>query len=456
MQVQLLSSDGLMREFRVVIPASDLNEKKTGYINSRAHKVKVDGFRPGKVPAYILEQRLGGDALNHALRASIDESIKAAAKGHNLQYINEPKVDFDEFEEGRDLTFKITFDVMPKIETKDFSVISLEKLVADVGEKEIEKSLHDLHKNHKAFQSEEGRTVQIGDRVSCGVSLTLSGKKVKDYQKVSVTLDVGANAFMLSGIDNQIVGMKAGDQKTFLSTVSPDFSDKEIAGREVEATLVVKQAFAPKTFELDDAFAKEFGQESFDALKSHLKENLRNNYNSIGRLYMKRHLLDELEKAYDFDLPESMVKTEFENIWQHLQNEISGAKARGDKIDDEDKSEEQLRTEYEKIAQRRVRLGLVISHIAKEEKIQLTQDELRNAIYREAMRYRGQERKVMEYYRNNPQMIDRIAAPLLEDKVVDFISTKAQTKEVKVDVEGLKKKVKGIVPTMFDDEAEEE
>ncbi len=452
MQTEILSSKGLTREFKVIVSAQDIAEQKIAYIKSRAGKIKIDGFRPGKAPMPVLEQRLGGDALNHALRTFIDNSIKATAKEHNLQYINEPKVDLGDFEEGKDLSFSLTFEVMPEIKNTDFSKIKLDQLVVDMSDEEVEKAVKDLHKNHKSFEHKEGRAAEKGDRIACELSLSLNGKKVSGYQNASVTLDIGDKAFMLSGVDDAATGLKEGEKKTFSSTVADNFGDAQLAGKNVEVTLVVKKVSAPKKLKIDDEFAKEFKQETLEDLKKNLKENLQSNYSSIARLYLKRHLLDALEKAYDFPLPESMVTSEFNNIWQHLQNELAQAKARGEKIEDEDKPEDELKTEYQKIAERRVRLGLIISHVAKEEKITLSQDELRNAIYREAMRYTGQERKVMEYYRSHPHMIDRLVAPILEDKVVDFIATKIKTTEVKVDVPGLKKKVKGVVPTFFDNE----
>ncbi|MBX9976849.1 MAG: trigger factor, partial [Alphaproteobacteria bacterium] len=332
MHVQLLSSDGLTREFKVVIPANDLNAKKKDYIKSRAHKVKIDGFRPGKVPAHLLEQRLGGDAFNHALRTSIDQSIKTTAKDHNLQYINEPKVDFEEFDEGKDLAFTLTFEVMPEIETKDFSGIKLDKLVVDVADTEVEKSLKDLHENHTAFKPEEGRAAKKGDRVSCDISLTQGGKKLAGYQNLSATVDVGAKTFILSDMDDQVLGAKEGETKTFSSTVADNFGDKKLAGKSVDVTLIVKSVLAPKAFKIDDEFAKEFGKDTLDALKKDMKEGLERNYTGIARLYLKRHLLDELEKMYDFPLPESMVKSEFDAIWKHLQNEMEKAKAAGENI----------------------------------------------------------------------------------------------------------------------------
>ena len=248
---------------------------------------------------------------------------------------------------------------------------------------------------------------------------------------------------------------KKNQKKYFIwgASIGP-FNDKNLAGKNVQVTLRVKQILAPQTFALDDTFAKEFGHESFELLREKMKENLEKNYNNIAQLHLKRHLLDAMEQAYTFDLPASMVDSEFKVIWQHLQNEIQDVRENGDEYDAEGKSEDELKAEYTKIAERRVRLGLVISQISQKEKIQISQDDLRSAMMREAMRYPGQEVEVMDYYRKHPHLIDRIVAPILEDKVVDFILTKINLKDVTVTVPELKEKARGIVPFIEEDEKE--
>ncbi len=452
MEIKLTSNKGLTKVFDVVVTSQDILSKKAAYIKARASKVKVDGFRPGKAPAHVLEQRLGDEALNSVLRTSIDTAIKTSAKDHELRYIGEPKVDFEDFSEGKDLSFKITFEVMPNIEVKPFDKIELEKLLVEVSDKEVDDSIKDLHKNHKSFKPEDNAKAEKGCRIQIDLTLLDAGKKVPNYTNVETTVDLGDESFMLSGFDKALTGATESEEKTFRSEIASNFHDKALAGKSLDAVVKVKKVLKPVTHKIDDAFAKEFGHDSLDALKQTMRDNLTRNYESIARLYMKRHMLDKLETEYDFDLPESMVNNEFNNIWQHLQNEIAAAKASGEFDEKDAKPEEELKAEYTSIAKRRVKLGLVISEVAKKEKIQLSQDELRNAIYREAMKYTGQERQAMEYFRNNPQAIDAVAAPILEDKVVDHIATKVKTKETKVDVPTLKKKVKGVVPTLFDDE----
>lgn len=451
MDIKLTSTEGLNKTFKVLMTSKDILTKKSEYIKARAHKIKIDGFRPGKAPAHILEQRLGDEALSSVLRTSIDGAIKTAAKDHDLRYIGEPKVDFEDYSEGTDFSFTIGFELMPTIEVKGFDKIELEKLVVELDDKEVEKSLADLHKNHKSFAPSDAKATKEC-RVEVELTLAENGKKLPNYTNIETTIDLGDASFMLSGFDKALTGTKEGDEKTFTSDVAENFQDKALAKKTLEATVVVKKVLAPVTHKMDDAFAKEFGQESLQALKDTMKANLARNYESIARLYMKRHMLDALESAYNFDLPKSMVNNEFNTIWTHLQNEITAAKEAGEFDEKESKPEDELKAEYTKIAERRVKLGLVISEVAKAEKIQLSQDELRNAIYREAMKYSGQERQVMEYFRNNPHAIESVAAPILEDKVVDHIATKVKTKEIKVDVAALKKKVRGVVPTLFDDE----
>jgi trigger factor len=269
-----------------------------------------------------------------------------------------------------------------------------------------------------------------------------------------VTVELGDKTFMLSGMEEGLLGLKAGEDKSFDSEVSKNFQDAVISGKKVQVHALVKKTLSPVQHKLDDAFAKEFGYDSFDALKEAMKTNVTRNYESVARLYLKRHMLDALEGMYSFDLPKSMVENEFKTIWTHLQSEIEDAKSKGEFDESDSKPEEELRTEYMGIAERRVKLGLVISEISRAEKIQLSQDELRNALYREATKYPGQERQVMDHFKNHPHSIERIAAPILEDKVVDHIATKAKITETQVNVQDLKKKVKGVVPSFFDNEEE--
>lgn len=452
MDIKLSGEESLKKTFQVVVPSSDISTTKMGFIKSRAHKIKVDGFRPGKAPMPILEQRLGEEALNHVLRNSIDIAVKSCVKDHDLRYIGQPKVDFGDFSEGKDLSFSVEFELLPHVEVKDYSGFNLEKISVDLQEKDIEEALNRLHKDHKSFdQNESIQPAQKGDRVNIECTLFENGTPLTNYSKFTVNVILGED-FMLEGIDKVLVGAKNGETKETDTTVSKKLQDPAIAGKTLQAFLMVKEIHSPVAHKIDDAFAKEFGQESLEAFKNTLKENLSNNYAHISRLYMKRHLLDALAGMYDFDLPKSMVENEFNAIWGHLQAEINTAKEKGEYDETDAKPEAELKEEYEKIAQRRVKLGLVISEVARAEKIQISQDELRNALHKEAMKYQGQERQVMEYFRSHPEQIERIAAPLLEDKVVDHISTKAKINEVKVDVDGLKKKVKGVVPTMFDQE----
>lgn len=452
MQFQRTSQDGLMISFSVTIASKDLQVKKNDYIASRARKVRLDGFRPGKVPQNILEQHLGGDALNHALRTSVDEAIKKVATDNNLRYVNEPHIDLKEFEEGKDVVFSLSFETLPIIEIKDFkSLPTLETLDVDIDPKEVQESLEGLHKQHQSFKPEEGRSAQKGDRVACTLSLRMNGKPVKKYEKLSLTIAVGENNLPFSDVEEKVLNMKSGESKEFDSVISKDFGDKILAGKTVSVRVSVKDVLAPQSFQLDDAFAKEFGEESLDALKNKLQERLKAEYAQVARLYTKRHLLDALEKEYTFDLPKSMVTSEFETIWSQLQREIELAKEKGETIDNEGKSDDDVRAEYERIASRRVQLGLLISHIAGQQKIQLSQEELRQAIFQEAMRYPGQERRVMEYYRTHPKMIDRLAAPIMEDKVVDYILSQMTVSSVKISTKDFKEKVRGVVPTSFDD-----
>ena len=357
MNIELVSTEGLVKTFKAVVSADDIQTQKAQYIKNRASKVKIDGFRPGKAPAHILEQRLGGDALNHVLRTSIDKAIKSTTKDHGIRALGEPKVDFDSFDEGKDLSFSMVFESMPTIELKDLNHIELEKIAVDVKDKDVTDALSKLKDGHKSFKIEEGRAASKDDRIACELSVSQDGKPISEYQKVAVTLDLAQKDFVFPEVNAAVMGKKSGDDVTFSSKASEKFGDKKIAGKTVDVSIHIKDVLAPQTFELNDDFAKEFQKETLDDLKKALKESLENEYNAAGRLYMKRHLLDALEKEYTFDLPVSMVTNEFDNIWGHLQSEIKSAEDKGEEVDNEGKTDDEVRTEYEAIAKRRVKLG---------------------------------------------------------------------------------------------------
>lgn len=453
MNINLTSSEGLIKVFDVTISSDDIQSKKNNYIKARASKIKIDGFRPGKAPVAMIEARLGGDALNHALKKSVDAALDKIIQDHSFRANGQPDLKLGEFEEGKDLTFTVTYECMPEIQVASIGHIELEKIIVDVSEKDVDESLDRLHKEYKGYKVESDRAVQKDDKVKGRLSLIgQDGKPVSGYQKIDVDFVVGTGDFAIPQTEKEVIGKKAGEHLSFTAKTSDNLSDQKVSGKEFTIEFDVVEVLAPVKHKKDDAFAKEFNKETLADLRDALKERVANEFNSVARLYSKRRLLDALEKEYSFDLPPSMVKNEFDNIWGHLQREMDAAKARGDEIDHEGKTDDEIRAEYESIARRRVKLGLLVSHIAQKEKILLNQEEIREAIFKEAMRYPNQMMEVMEFYRKNPRMIDRIAAPMMEDKVVDFLLTQVVLKDVTLGINALKEKVKGVIPTAFDED----
>ncbi len=454
MQINNTVAEGLKKGFQVTIPSQTINEQVNAWFESKAKKIRLDGFRPGKVPLNILRQRYGGQALQEVVEKITHDTTEKIYKENNWRVAGRPNYEFNEIKENQDFSFSVNFEIFPEIELKDFSKIKLEKLEVTFDDKEIEEALQRLGERHKKFEpAKDSHKIVEGDQVTVNVQATINNNKLESYSSKSVKFVVGEGEDFLV---QSFLGHKKGDHITLDHEFPADFSDKKVAGQVVHFEVEILATAQPQKTVIDDAFAKELDYENVSALREKIVANLKADYERLARLYHKRNLLDALAEEYDFAVPTYMVDYEFQTIWRRLQKEIKEAKDQG-RIEEEeaDKPLDEYEKEYKNIALRRVRLGLVVGEVARQNNIKITPEIVRNIIFQEAMLYPGQEHQVIDFYRNHPEHIEQLTGPALEDLVVDFILEKATLKETALSPQELKKKLKGILPEYDTDEEEE-
>jgi trigger factor len=434
MQVTETSAEGLKRAYKITVNADVLDSKLDEKLTQLATRIRLPGFRPGKVPVTYL-RKLHGDALmGEVLEETVNTTSQEALQQNEVRPAMRPNIEIKSFERGSDLEYEMSVEVLPEIEPSDMSGIKLEKLVAPVDDTEIDDALNRIAEQQKTYETaEEGHEAQDGDAVVIDFvgkrdGEPFEGGAAEDYQLV-----LGSGS-LIPGFEEQLVGAKAGDEREVNVSFPEDYHSADLAGQEAVFDVTVKEVKTAGEVAIDDELAKQMGLEGLEQLRERVKEQIGQEYNRISRIKIKRALLDELASRHDFAVPEGMVEMEFDQIWKDYERSL---KEEGKELSDEDKSEEELRDEYREIAVRRVRLGLLLSTIGDKNEITVTAEELNRAIMMEAQRFPGQERQVFEFYQKNPDALQQIRAPLFEDKVIDFILEKTEVTEKEVDRETL-------------------
>ncbi len=431
MQVTETLSEGLKREFTVVVPKAELEEKASGRLAEIAQQANLPGFRPGKVPVSILRQRFGESVRHEILQQTIADSWQEALEDKGLRPALQPKIEMVTFEDGADLEYKMAVELVPDIGTPDFGKVELEKQVADVPDDEVEAAVKRLADSRKTFEAADAAHVAVvGDRVKIDFTGRVDGNEFPGGAGKDFPLELGSGMF-LPGFSEQLEGVKAGETREVKVSFPEGYGVADLSGKEAVFTVEVKAVEAPVAASLDDEFAKSYGAETLDALRTQVRGEIERQYASLTRARLKRALLDKLADTVSFELPASLVEREFEAIWQQVKQAIEEGKLDDD---DKDKPEEELRTQYRTIAERRVKLGLLLSEIGRTNNIQVSQDDLNRAMAEEARKYPGQERRVLEFFRENQQAAQELQAPIYEDKVVDFILEMAKVTEKKVPI----------------------
>ncbi|HZD24755.1 MAG TPA: trigger factor [Alphaproteobacteria bacterium] len=434
MQVTETLSEGLKREFKVVVGADDLESRVTSRLSELARDAQMPGFRRGKVPVSLLRRTYGKQVMGEVLEQAVNETTSETLERHEVKPALQPRIEITKFEEGADLEFTMSVEVMPEFEPIDFATLKLERLTAEVDDAEVDERLKQLAEQFKTFEdAAEGQEAKDGDNVVIDFKGFVDGEAFAGGEAEDFSLELGSGSFV-PGFEEQLVGAKASEQRKVTITFPEEYGAENLAGKTAEFEVTVKQVKVPLPTAVDDALAEKLGLENLDALKTAVREQTERDYAELTRARLKRALLDSLAETHDFAVPPGMVEMEFEQIWEQVKEDLE---RQGKTLEELDKPEEEARQEYRDIAERRVRLGLLLSEVGRRNNLQVSQDEVNRAIAQQAARFPGQERQVMEFYQGNPEMRSQLQAPILEDKVVDFILALADVTERKVPVEEL-------------------
>ncbi|MCE3233155.1 MAG: trigger factor [Rickettsiaceae bacterium] len=431
MQVKELKNEGLKREFEITLSADDLHKKVEGRLNELARTIKMPGFRPGKVPLDILRKKHGRQILGEVLEIAVADSSEKVLKDEQLNPAMQPKIEissFDPEKQGSNLVYNLSFEIYPEVPSIDLSKVKVNKSIVDVSDKEVKDGLERLRKGQKNFvplakarAAKEGDAVLI-DFIGKVNGVAFDGGTAKNFQ-----LELGSKQF-IPGYEEQLIGVKKGETRVVKVKFPEAYGSKELAGKESEFEVTVHDILEAELPEADDNLAKKVGFEDLTKLKDAIREQIGKDFEVITRTKLKKEIFDALDETYTFAVPETMVELEFNSI----NESIAGS-------DDSKKSSAKEQKEYKKLAERRVRLGILLADIGKKNSVTVTDDELRRAVFEQARNYPGQEQKVIEFYQKNRNALEQLKGPILEDKVVDFVISKVSITDKKVPAEELLK-----------------
>ncbi|WP_298127496.1 trigger factor [Brevundimonas sp.] len=442
MQVVEKSNEGLSRVLAVTIPAAELNAKLDARIKEVSPQMKLKGFRPGKVPAAHVKKTFGRDLMGEIVNAALNESSQKALDEAKFRPAAPAEMklvsDMEKVVAGQeDLTYEMALEVMPDFTPVDVKTLKLSRPVYEASDADLDEALKELAGQSKTYADKKGKTVKAaeGDQVTIDFIGKVDGEVFEGGSMNDADLVIGSNRF-IPGFEEQLKGVKVGDEKTLNVTFPADYGAAHLAGKAATFDVTVKAIKAEADTEIDDAFASRLGLESLDKLKELMRGNLNQQYSAAARFKLKRALLDQLDGTHSFDLPPKMVEAEFDGIWRQVEADKDAGR-----LDAEDaaKTEVELKAEYRRIAERRVRLGLVLAEIGRANNVQVTDQELNQALMAEARNYPGQEREVLEFYRKNPNAAAQMRAPVYEEKVCELIFGQAEVTDAPISKEELLK-----------------
>jgi len=450
MQVTETSADGLKREFKIVIPAGELEEQISHRLDQLGQSIRLPGFRPGKVPQKLLRQRYGSAVRGEVLEHTVQDSSAEAMREQNLRPALPPRVEIVSAAEGADLEYTISVELLPEMPQPDFDALGLEKLTIEVPDDDIDKALERIAEQYRKAEIVE-RPAAKGDLVVADFVGRIGDVEFPGGKGENVSIELGSGQFV-PGFEDQLVGAVAGEDRTINVTFPADYGGPELAGKDVTFAVKVKEVRERQPTVINDALATEVGLENLGELRQEVRDRIARDYSMVTRQRLKRQLLDKLAASYSFPVPPGMVEIEFNNIWQQHQAEAAQAaesptepvaegvaEAAAEAATDAPaetapvtEDDEKLKGEYQSLAERRVRLGLLLAEVGRNANITVSQDELNQALIREAQRFPGAERQVLDYYRKNPEAAGNLRAPIFEEKVVDYIVELAKPADRKV------------------------
>jgi trigger factor len=454
MQVEVTKSEGLSRQFAVTVAASEIDEKVNTRLGELAKTVQMPGFRPGKVPVSLVKKQYGRSVIGEVLERTISETSAKAISDNKLRPAMQPKVEITAFDEGKDLEFTVSVEVMPEIAQPDFSSIEVERLVVTVDDKMVDEALERIAQEQKRYEkTDEARAATAEDALLVDFVGKVDGKEFSGGAATDFQLELSSRNFIPNFVE-QMIGAKADEKRTIKVRFPDDYGAEELAGKDAEFDVTVKELRVAKPMKVDDEMAKGVGLENLEAMRAAIRDRLTSEYGSISRVRLKRGLLDTLAETGDFELPPAMVESEFVQIWKSISGEAlpghhdhdhdhaghdhaghdHGHDHHHDEgpdliaqgrfkqyLEESGKTIDAVKDEYRDIARRRVQLGLLLTEIGTVNGIKVTDEEINRAVVNEARRFPGQEREVIEYYQKNRPAMEQLRGPLFEDKVVDFI-----------------------------------
>jgi len=434
MQVTETLAEGLKREYKVVIGASDISEKIDARLEKLRSEVRIPGFRPGKVPTSLIKKRFGQAVLGEVLESALQDSSRQALDERGLRPVTQPELEVISFEEGQDLEYELKLEVLPEIEPVDFEEIELERLVAEASEEQVQEGLERIASQQRSTKPlEEERPAAEGDVLVVDFKGTVDGEAFPGMEAEDHHLELGSNSFV-EGFEQQLIGKNKGDEVEVVITFPEEYGNEKLAGQEAVFQVTIKDILESQPAAIDDDLAQSMGSDNLEDLKVQLKQAVEGEFAEAARSLLKRQLLDVLAERCKFEAPEKLVNMEFDSIWQQIERDREAGRL---DEEDKDKDEETLKAEYRAIAERRVRLGLFLAEIGRQENIEVSQEELQKALIAEMRRYPGQESAIVEFYQKNPGALTNLRGPVLEDKVIDHILEKAKVTERKTDRDGL-------------------
>ena len=442
MQIVEKSGEGLSRVYGVTVPMADLNSKLEARIAEVTPTLNIKGFRPGKVPPAHVRRLYGKALMSEVVEQTLSESTQKVLEDNKLRPAGDPDLtpegDMNAVMDGKaDLGFQIAIDIMPEFEPVDPATLSLKRPVYELTKAEVDEAVDELAKQNRTYETKTGKTVKAkdGDMVVIDFLGKVDGVAFEGGAAEGAELVLGSGQF-IPGFEEQLVGAKPDSDVEVKVTFPADYQAETLKGKDAVFEVKVKEVKAPVDAPADDAFAEKLGVENLEKLRELLKTNLEQQYAGATRFKLKRALLDQLDTKHDFPLPPKMVEAEFASIWQQVQQDKEAGNL---PPEDAKKSDKKLQEEYHKIAERRVRLGLVLAEIGRANNVQVTDQEVNEAMLTEARRYGPQAQQVYDLFRQNPNAQAQLRAPIFEDKVVDLIVEKAKVKDQKVTKDDLLK-----------------
>ncbi|RWP58492.1 MAG: trigger factor [Mesorhizobium sp.] len=441
MQVTETLNSGLKREIKITVPAGDMEAKLMARLSDARSKVRINGFRPGKVPVQHLRKVYGKSFMAEVVNEILNDSTRSIITGRGEKAAMQPEVIMTEDEKeaekilagGADFEFRLNYEIIPPIEIKDFSDIKVTRQVFDVPDSEIDEQVKRVAESARTYEPKTGKAAE-GDRVTIDYVGKIDGEAFSGGAGTDQPLVLGSKEF-IPGFEDQLIGSKAGDERQVTVTFPENYQAAHLAGKEATFDVTVKEVSQPGALEINDEMAKNLGLESLERLREVVRGQIENQFGSMTRQKIKRQLLDQLDAAYSFEAPSKLVEAEFNNIWNQVNRDLEAA---GRTFADEETTEEEARAEYMRLAERRVRLGLVLAEIGEKAGVTVSDEELQRGLLEQVRRYpANQQQEAFEFYRSNPEALNTLRAPLFEEKVVDHLLSQISVTDVKVSKEEL-------------------